>query len=246
MGVPKFYRWISQRYPCINQILRPDEVVLIDHLYLDLNGIIHSSSHCDDADSDAYNEDTVFQTIANYVKHIICLIRPQKTIFLAVDGVAPRAKMTQQRARRFVGSKNLAAKLQKRRMKEPEFDENTVFDPNVISPGTKFMENLHEYFKMFITEQIAADPLWRRVDVIYSGHDAPGEGEQKIREYMLYQRTLPQYRPNERHCLYGMDADLDIPFCLVHLSLLREYIGLEFKNLEVSNTFFVGVTFFIE
>lgn len=77
-------------------------MVPIDHLYLDLNGIIHSSSHCDDAHPDVYNEDVVFQTIANYVKHIICLIRPRKTIFLAVDGVAPRAKMTQQRARRFV------------------------------------------------------------------------------------------------------------------------------------------------
>ncbi|CDI98432.1 5' 3' exoribonuclease 1 [Echinococcus multilocularis] len=260
MGVPKFYRWISQRYPCINQILRPNEVVMIDHLYLDLNGIIHSSSHCDDAHSNIYNEDLVFQTIANYLNHIICLIRPQKTVFLAVDGVAPRAKMTQQRARRFVGAEKLATELKKRREKEPEFDEKSLFDPNVISPGTEFMESLHEFFKRFIADQISSDPLWRRIDVIYSGHDVPGEGEQKIREYMLYQRTLSGYQPNERHCLYGMDADLmflglathepnicilrenvytvksplpqDIPFCLVHLSLLREYIGLEFKSLE--------------
>ncbi|VDM22291.1 unnamed protein product [Hydatigera taeniaeformis] len=102
MGVPKFYRWISQRYPCINQILQPNETIPIDHLYLDLNGIIHTSSHCDDGNPNIYDEDSVFQTIATYLKHIICLIRPQKTIFLAVDGVAPRAKMTQQRARRFV------------------------------------------------------------------------------------------------------------------------------------------------
>lgn len=33
------------------------------------------------------------------------------------------------------------------------------------------MESLHEYFKEFIAEQIAADPLWCRVDVVYSGHD---------------------------------------------------------------------------
>ncbi|EUB63314.1 5'-3' exoribonuclease [Echinococcus granulosus] len=182
--------------------------------------------------------------------------------------------MTQQRARRFVGAEKLATELKKRREKEPEFDEKSLFDPNVISPGTEFMESLHEFFKRFIANQISSDPLWRRIDVIYSGHDVPGEGEQKIREYMLYQRTLSGYQPNERHCLYGMDADLiflglathepnlcilrenvytvksplpqDIPFCLVHLSLLREYIGLEFKNLEVSNKLLAGITFFIK
>nr|CDS28934.1 5' 3' exoribonuclease 1 [Hymenolepis microstoma] len=260
MGVPKFYRWISQRYPCINQIVKDNEVVPIDHVYLDLNGIIHSSSHCDGMAFDVFDESKVFQTIANYINYIINLIKPRKTIFLAVDGVAPRAKMTQQRARRFVGPKKVADEIKKRKEKGQKVDETTLFDSNVISPGTEFMARLHEFFMTYITNQINSNPIWRRADVIYSGHDAPGEGEQKIREYMSYKRALPGYLPNERHCLYGMDADLiflglathepnlcilrenvftvkspvpqNIPFCLIHLSLLREYIGLEFGDLK--------------
>ncbi|BHF73579.1 hypothetical protein SprV_0401666000 [Sparganum proliferum] len=127
------------------------------------------------------------------------------------------------------------------------------------------MARLHEYLKKFIGRKIATDRSWQRLDIIYSGHDSPGEGEQKIREYMSYKRSLPDYRPVERHCLYGMDADLiflglathepnmcilrenvftaksakasDMPFCLVHLSLLREYIELEFKDLEKAISF---------
>lgn len=33
------------------------------------------------------------------------------------------------------------------------------------------MERLHAYLKDFIAKQITTDRLWRRIDVIYSGHD---------------------------------------------------------------------------
>ena len=51
MGVPKFYRWISERYPKINQII--SDLMLMpefDNLYLDMNGIIHACSHPNDED----------------------------------------------------------------------------------------------------------------------------------------------------------------------------------------------------
>jgi 5'-3' exoribonuclease 1 len=42
MGVPKFYRWISERYPQINQILSGSTILPeFDNFYLDMNGIIH-------------------------------------------------------------------------------------------------------------------------------------------------------------------------------------------------------------
>lgn len=52
---------------------------------------------------------------------------------MAVDGVAPQAKMIQQRARRFQSA--LEGRIAKERNKN-DLKENNRFDPCVISPGT--------------------------------------------------------------------------------------------------------------
>ncbi|THD23832.1 5'-3' exoribonuclease 1 [Fasciola hepatica] len=258
MGVPKFFRWISARYPCINQVIGGDEVPEIDHFYLDMNGILHTCSHPDGALA-FMSEETIFQNIKSYILFLVELMKPNKTIFLAVDGVAPRAKMTQQRARRFQSAQE-TRKAKESAEKRGQPFKGEPFDPCVISPGTEFMERLNLFLQDFVRDQVTHNNAWRRTDVILSGHDCPGEGEHKIREYMSYRRAHPDYRPNERHCIYGMDADLiflglttheinmcilrenvvksrtciadEMPFCITYLSVLREYINLEFRDLE--------------
>lgn len=83
-GIPKFYRWISERYPMINQ---PGATIIpiIDNLYLDMNGIIHNCTHGNRED-EGLSEDEMVQRIFNYLDKIFEIIKPQKLLFMAVDG----------------------------------------------------------------------------------------------------------------------------------------------------------------
>ena len=67
-----------------------------------MNGIIHTCSHPNDEDATfRITEDKIFCDIFRYLEVLFRIAKPQKVLFLAVDGVAPRAKMNQQRGRRF-------------------------------------------------------------------------------------------------------------------------------------------------
>ena len=107
------------------------------------------------------------------------------------------------------------------------FTSDFRFDSNCITPGTPFMDRLHQQLKYFVSNKVSTDGLWKGTRVILSGHETPGEGEHKIMDFIRHEKSLPGYDPNTRHCLYGLDADLlMLGLCThdPHFSLLREEV----------------------
>ena len=228
MGVPKFFRWLSERYPAISQLIAENRIPEFDCLYLDMNGIIHNCTHSD-SDSPTYRmtEDKMFIAIFNYIEHLFGKIKPKKLFFMAIDGVAPRAKMNQQRARRFRTALDNEKAREKAIKEGLEMPKEEPFDSNCITPGTEFMAKLTQQLKYFISKKVSEDSDWQGVEVVLSGHEVPGEGEHKIMEYIRQAKAQPGYDPNVRHCLYGLDADLIMLGLLSHdphFCLLREEV----------------------
>ncbi|XP_062970473.1 5'-3' exoribonuclease 1 isoform X4 [Cynocephalus volans] len=236
MGVPKFYRWISERYPCLSEVVKEHQIPEFDNLYLDMNGIIHQCSHPNDDDVHfRISDDKIFTDIFHYLEVLFRIIKPRKVFFMAVDGVAPRAKMNQQRGRRFRSAKEAEDKTKKAIEKGETLPTEARFDSNCITPGTEFMARLHEHLKYFVNMKISTDKSWQGVTIYFSGHETPGEGEHKIMEFIRSEKAKPDHDPNTRHCLYGLDADLimlGLTSHEAHFSLLREEVRFGGKKTQ--------------
>ncbi|XP_026644813.1 5'-3' exoribonuclease 1 [Microtus ochrogaster] len=236
MGVPKFYRWISERYPCLSEVVKEHQIPEFDNLYLDMNGIIHQCSHPNDDDVHfRISDDKIFTDIFHYLEVLFRIIKPRKVFFMAVDGVAPRAKMNQQRGRRFRSAKEAEDKIKKAIEKGETLPAEARFDSNCITPGTEFMARLHEHLKYFVNMKISTDKSWQSVTIYFSGHETPGEGEHKIMEFIRSEKAKPDHDPNTRHCLYGLDADLimlGLTSHEAHFSLLREEVRFGGKKTQ--------------
>lgn len=229
MGVPKFFRWCAERYPNITRNLG-NNAPPIDNLYLDVNGIIHNCTHPNDFDvlKQAPSEKEMIHAIFSYLERLLSAIQPRKHFMVAVDGVAPRAKMNQQRQRRYrAGYEMMVAREEAIKMGEDIPEETAVFDSNCITPGTPFMVLVSEKIQYFLAMKVSSDPSWQKCKIIYSGHDCPGEGEHKIVEFIRRRKMEPGYSPNETHCMYGLDADLIMLALTTHeprFVLLREEV----------------------
>ena len=199
MGIPAFYKHLLQTVAGLTSKTRSR---VPDLLALDLNCAIY---HCvrlqqketpyKPATKAAYEQAVVDRTIA-YIQQLDRYVTPH-ALYIAVDGVAPMAKLKQQRMRRF---KSAVTAEEEARVKAAAEGKRYVkeerWDTNAITPGTDFMERL--------TRSLYAFQERNKDRVTVSPADEPGEGEQKIMDYL---RGKPDITDT---VVYGLDADLII------------------------------------
>ena len=148
MGIPYFFKSCIDEY---DNIYIPSNLfdLNINNLFLDLNCAIHP---CAANESD---EDIIIQKIIDKIDELVKLTNLNNLLYIAIDGPAPKAKMIQQKQRRFNNDKKL-------------------WDTNAISPGTKFMDKLNLKLK----------EIKYNFKIIISDSNEPGEGEHKIMQYL--------------------------------------------------------------
>jgi 5'-3' exoribonuclease 1 len=233
MGIPSYFSHVLKKYPRV--IKRLSELPCINNLYLDCNGMIYDvvRQMQFSPDKQAEYETELLQRICESIDACIAVIRPTSSVFIAFDGVAPVAKLNQQRERRYKSwylgemetqrRRDIAAQNQKNGVKGGRIEPpKPAWNTSAITPGTKFMNLLHvklaEHFD-------ASDPtalnarynLSGGTGIIVSSSKEPGEGEHKLFEYI---REHAAQHAAETTVIYGLDADL-IMLCMSHLHVSR-------------------------
>jgi len=203
MGVPGFFSWLLRQYKN-NKILLNDIDGEIKTFYIDANCLFHPQCFkilecCKDITDIEKLTKKMFARIANYISYIVSFTNP-KEVFLSVDGVAPLAKMNQQRKRRY---RSIDDNIIKNKIKEKYGKSSEIIWSNTsITPGTIFMERLHLYLMKYLKEFAKVNP---HIKIIYSSYHSPGEGEHKILEHI---RSCVGDNNKENIVIYGLDADL--------------------------------------
>jgi len=165
-------------------------------------------------------EDRLIQSVLAYIQQMTNLVNPTTSVYVAVDGVAPMAKIKQQRARRFRSPQEaeMIARLTAE-AKNITYIPQPRWDTTAITPGTLFMEKLSAALRQFSTSN---------KKYIVSPADEPGEGEQKIMDYVR------KHRPQST-VVYGLDADL-IVLSLLTAQMTKTQVDLFREETEMNGT----------
>ncbi len=236
MGVPGFFLWLWKKYKSQNFVFTKDKIPDIDKEYvenidyflLDMNCMIHpicfetlAGLNEDDKQSRDIErlEKKMMMNVIAYLEKMISVAQPKKGIYLAIDGVAPVAKMKQQRLRRYksINDKILFDNIKRKHNKPIPF----FWSNSAITPGTNFMIKLTKIINDWSKNQT--------LEIIFSSSDEPSEGEHKLLQFI---KNNNSNNLNYNYMVYGLDADLI--FLMLATQLDTIYLMREDNQMENS------------
>jgi 5'-3' exonuclease len=244
MGVPGFFLWLWKRYKGENFVFNKNvsnediknKIENIDYFLIDTNCLLHpmcfkvlaeQQTHLKNVKEIDFDnlENKMMNECLRYLDEIIDFVKPKKGVVIAIDGVAPIAKIKQQRLRRYksVHDNELRNNIKKKYGK----DLDVFWNNSAITPGTKFMEKLDDKILFWINNK--KDGL----EYIYSSCKEPAEGEHKLLQFIKNNKHSFKHK----YAIYGLDADLiflALASNVKDIFLVRESIHLKKGNDELS------------
>ena len=189
MGIPSYFSYIIKNYPNILQKFK--ENFETDNLFLDSNSIIYDVLRkIEYIENNNEYELKLINTVCKQIEVYIQQIKPKNIVYISFDGVAPLAKLNQQKNRRYKSWY----------ITEYDKSEKKQWDSTAITPGTDFMNKLNLQIKYYFRKA----GQFKVKKIIVSGSDVAGEGEHKIFEYIRENVEIK----DTRTVIYGLDADL--------------------------------------
>jgi 5'-3' exonuclease len=211
MGIPSYFSHIIRNHIKIIRALAFFKSVsnenVLDNLFMDCNSIIYDSVYGLQASDEAAKmnstefESRVIEMVIEKIRMYLRIICPSNFVYIAFDGVAPFAKMEQQRTRRY--------KSNYMNTRQPISGK---WNTSAITPGTVFMDTLSKRIEHAFAHQERHFGVQR---IIVSGSNFEGEGEHKIMDFMRSNGSFDQ-----TVALYGLDADL-IMLSMFHLKYYK-------------------------
>lgn len=243
MGIPSYFSYIIKNHSNIIRNLKHHKKhaeTVFHGLYMDCNSIIYDAVHTIEKTDESYRpmtyedkssptatrtefftnsrhrfEQSVIDAVVLHIRNYIHLISPTNVLYIAFDGVAPLAKMDQQRTRRYKTAFMSAISYENREYAFTNSSDNK-WNTTAITPGTLFMEKLSKRIHSeFSSTNTTGMGLANNINIIVSTSTEPGEGEHKMFTYMR-----EHVKPSENIAVYGLDSDL-IMLSILHSTMSR-------------------------
>ena len=195
MGIEKFFNTFRLKYNKENLITDtkyPYQKISTNYLFFDFNSIVHNISqrileqlNLNNSNKNLFTIDKLNKLIIdNVLDDLLFIIKNNfvskdlKLIYIAIDGTPSKAKIIEQRKRRYIGS--IDSLLRKKIIS----DDKISWSKNNISPATTFMNNL---IKSLNSKDFSnrLKELDSDIKLITSDTKEFGEGEKKIIDYIL-------------------------------------------------------------